>query len=446
MREAVADPWYEWPQARAVLDARDVAGVFRLLRRVGLSQREIGARTGQSQSEVSEILRGRQVLNVTVLERVCDGLEVPRGYMRLAGCAECGVGAYAGGGADVPEEVAEEMRRRVLLAAGITVVGQSVSSLSGLPVLPGPAPVPLPSRVDGIHVAQVRNLTRRLGEAGNPACAHPEVISAAVGWAARLLGVPGVEPVKRALLVAVAELHIEAGWAGFDAGRSDRALHHFTAALVLAAEAGDTYLQATALNYAGLAISEHGRPNDGLKMLQLALFTARGIPRDEQRAVVVGEPGRAGVEAQVQANAASALADLGDLDGAARKMATAQELWLPTRADPYGDLDTAAALLALRQERLDVAEPLAAASVRRWEQISPVRHARSGIVLATVHVRAGEPGGLPLAHGAISAVSKLSSVRVRRKLEPLAVSLEARPGRDARDLARMARQSVTARA
>ncbi|MGH3826934.1 MAG: helix-turn-helix domain-containing protein, partial [Pseudonocardiaceae bacterium] len=80
--------WYECPQARAVLDARDVAGVFRLVRRMGVSQREIGRRTGQSQSEVSDILRGRQVLNVTVLERVCDGLEVPRGYMRLAGGAE----------------------------------------------------------------------------------------------------------------------------------------------------------------------------------------------------------------------------------------------------------------------------------------------------------------------------------------------------------------------
>ncbi|MEO7194360.1 MAG: helix-turn-helix transcriptional regulator [Pseudonocardiaceae bacterium] len=357
--------------------------MFRLVRRMGVSQREIGRRTGQSQSEVSEIVRGRQVRDVTVLERICDGLEVPRGYMRLAGGAEGGAGAYAGGGAAVPEEVAEAMRRRVLLEAGISVVAAQVPRLDGLPRPPDPAPVLLPSRIDGIHVAQVRNLTRRLGEAGNPAFTHPEVISAATGWANRLLGVPGAEPVKRALRVAVAELHIEAGWAGFDAGCSDRALHHFTAALVLAAEAGDVYLQSTALNYAGLAISEHGRPNDGLKMLQLAMLTARGIPRDEQRAVVVGEPGRAGVGAQAQANAASALADLGDLDG---------------------------------------------------------------IVLATVYVQAGEPGGFPLAHDAITAVSKLSSVRVRKKLEPLAVALTARPGRDARDLARMARQTVTARA
>ena len=34
---------------RAVLAARDIAGVFRLLQRVGVSQRRIAALTGQSQ-------------------------------------------------------------------------------------------------------------------------------------------------------------------------------------------------------------------------------------------------------------------------------------------------------------------------------------------------------------------------------------------------------------
>ncbi|MGH3833388.1 MAG: helix-turn-helix domain-containing protein [Pseudonocardiaceae bacterium] len=418
--------------------------MFRLLKRLGVSQREIGRRTGQSQSEVSDIMRGRQVLNVTVLERVCDGLEVPRGYMRLAGGTEGGVGAYGGGGTAVPREVAEAMRRRVLLVYGLNVVAGEVPSLERRPTLPGP--VPLPSRVDGIHVAQVRNLTRRLGEAGNPTITDPEVLSATAEWASRLLGVPGTDPVKRALTVAVAELHIEAGCAGLTAWRYDRMMYHFTTALVLAAQAGDIYLQATAMNYAGSAIREFGRPNDGLKMLQLGSLRARHISGDEQRAVVVGRIGGAAVESMALEEAAQALADMEDLDGAEVQMAQARELWLPTRADRYGDLDRPAARLALRQGRLDAAEPLAAASLRRWEGISPVSGAHSSIVLATVHVRAGESGGLSLAHGAITAVSKLSSVRARRRLQPLAAALESRPGRDARDLARMARQTVTARA
>lgn len=416
---------------------------IRLLQRVGVSQREIARRTGQSQSEVSEIVRGRQVRDVTVLERICDGLGVPREFMRLSGRAD---GAYPGGVTVIgsPEEVDEEMLRRVLLAtAGVAIVGRPVPKLGELMALPGPSPVPLPSRVDGVHVAQVRNLTRRLGTAGNAETA-PEVLSAAAAWASRLLGVSGAEPVKRALLVAVAELHLEAGWAGFDAWRYDRMMHHFTTALKMATQAADTYLQAEAMIQAGLAIREHGRPNDGLKMIQLGQTRARHIPRDEQRAVVVGSVGRAAVEAGAREETATALADLGDLDGAEVEMAKARELWSATRADLYGDLDRPAAVLALRRGRLDVAEPLAAASVRRWEGINQRGHTMSSIVLATVHVRAGEPGGLPLAHGAITAVSKLGSIRARRRLHPLATALEARPGRDAQDLARMARQSATA--
>ena len=446
--EGVTPQWYERPEARAALAARDVGAVYRLLQQDGVTQREIARRSGQSQSEVSAILRGRQVRDVTVLERIADGLGVPRAVMRLSGGPDGADGAYPDRDAvtDSPQEV-EEMYRRVLLAnAGVAVVGRPVDKLGELLALPDPAPVPLPSRIDGVHVAQVRDLTRRLGKAGNPAYTDPEVLSVAAAQAERLLSVPGAEPVKRALVVAVAELHIAAGWAGFDAGRYDRAMHHFTTALTLATKVGDAYLQALALNSAGLATREHGHPNDGLKMLQFGLVKAWDIPRDEQRTVVVGEIGRAAVEACARADAATALADLGELDAAEVEMATARELWSPTRADPYGDLDRPAALLALRQGRLDVAEQFAAASVRRWKGVNQVGPTQSGIVLATVHVRAGEPRGLSLAHGAITAVTKLSSIRARRRLEPLAAALEVRPGGDARDLARTARQVTSARA
>ncbi|MGH4012296.1 MAG: hypothetical protein ACRDTH_29730 [Pseudonocardiaceae bacterium] len=370
---------------------------------------------------------------------------MPRAFMRLSGGAD---GVYPGKDAipESPEEVEETHRRVLLASAGVAVVGKPVDKLAELLALPGPAPVPLPSRIDWVHVTQVRDLAWRLGFAGNGVYTDPSVLSAAAAWAERLLGVPGAEPIRRALLTAVAELHVQAGWAGFDAWRYDRAMHHFRSALELATEAGDAYLQAYALNSAGLATREHGHPNDGLKMLQYGLVKTWDIPRDEQRAVVVGEIGRAAVEACARADAATALSDLGKLDVAEREMAKSRELWSPTRADPFGDLDRPAALLALRRGRLDVAEPLAAASVRRWEGISRVGHTQSSIVLATVHVRAGEPGGLPLAHGAITAVTKISSFRARKRLEPLAAALGAQPGRDARELARTARQVISARA
>jgi transcriptional regulator with XRE-family HTH domain len=432
---------------RAALDARDVTLVYRLLYQSGVTQREIARRTGQSQSEVCDILKGRTVRDVTVLERIADGLSIPRAWMRLTGVADSEHRTYGGEATvtDPPPEVIAEMLRRHLLALGaITTVGSA--ALGELLKLPSPAPVALPTQLRYVHVGQVRNLTRLLGEARNTCVAEPAVLSAAAAWAERLLGVPGTELVRRALQVAVAELHIEAGWAGFDTGRYHRAAHHFTAALELATQAGDAYLQSTALHYAGMATMEHCHPNTGLKLLQLSLVTAWDIPRDEQRAVVVGVSGRVAQEACVRATAATTLADLGKLDAADIEIATSRGLWSPTRADRFGDPDRPAALLALRRERLDTAESLAAASARRCEGISQIGRTHSGVVLATIHVRAGEPGGLTLAHSAITAVTKLSSVRVRQRLIPLATALAARPGTDAKDLARMAHQVAAVRA
>jgi hypothetical protein len=45
---------------RAVLAAHDIAGPYQLLKEAGLSQRDIARLTGQSQSEVSEILARRR--------------------------------------------------------------------------------------------------------------------------------------------------------------------------------------------------------------------------------------------------------------------------------------------------------------------------------------------------------------------------------------------------
>jgi len=241
----------------------------------------------------------------------------------------------------------------------------------------------------------------------------------------------------------VAELHVEAGWSGFDAGLDDRAMHHYGHALKLATDVGDAYCQAIALTEAGLAPVEHGRPNEGLKLLQVGAVTALDIPPDEQRAVVVAESGKAAVRAVALADSATALSCL-DYPEAARvadrELAEARELWTPIPADPYGDLDRPAAVLELERGRLDAAEPFAVASVRRWEGGSQVSRTQSAVVLGTIHVRAGEQRGLQLAHSAIAAADRLTSVRARRRLLPLVAALEARTGSDAAQLARMARQ------
>jgi predicted XRE-type DNA-binding protein len=76
---------WERRDMRLALAQRDIATVYRLLQRHGVSQRRIAALTEQSQGEVSEIITGkRQVVAYDLLVRIADGLGVSRGQMGLA--------------------------------------------------------------------------------------------------------------------------------------------------------------------------------------------------------------------------------------------------------------------------------------------------------------------------------------------------------------------------
>jgi transcriptional regulator with XRE-family HTH domain len=448
---------YQRDDLRRVLAGWDIAALYRFLNdHTKLTQREIAARTGQNQSEVAEILAGRRgpVVNHHVLRRLAGGLNIPAEMMGLSWWSPDGIyhgpdGVYPEGVtvANTPEGVSAEMLRRHLLAlGGVTLTGQPVKHLGELLELPStaPGPVPLPTRLFQVHVVKVRNLRQGLTELSRAYGSDPEVSSATVRWAQRLLGVPGAEPVTRALRIAVAELQIQAGWAGFDAGLYKRAMYHWARALELATKAGDAYLQALALTYAGLATVEHGHPQDGLKMLQCAQVKSWDIPPNHERAVAPGVGTRAAVEACALADSVTALELLGEREAADRALAKSRQLWTPSRTDPSGDSNTTGTLLQLARGRLDTAEQYATASVRRWEGINNQRsRTTADILLATVHVRAGERDGLQLAHNAITQVTKLSSVRARQQyLTPLTVALEARPSNDAKQLARMTRQVI----
>ena len=444
------DPALWWrDDMRAALWARDIGTVYRLILEVtGMSQHKLADLVGQGQSEVSEILRGRRVKDIAVLERIINKLGIPPELMRLSAYGPDGTYCGEDTVADPPEGAYEKMLRRYVLAlGGIAAFGAQVKGLGELAELTSPAPAPLPDRLSYAHVTQVRHLTRRLREVGNACGSNPAVSSAAAEEATRLLHVPGPEPVQRALLAALAGLHAEAAWAGVDARLYHRAMYHCARALKFATKAGDPYHRTLALNYAGLVTIEHGQPNDGLKMLQCQQVTSWRIPRDLDPSTVAIDAGsQVALEACGLADSATALAALDDPEAASRRIEQARELWQPTPTDPTGDLDIVAARLELDRGRLDTSEQFATASLCRWEGGSERARAQSRVVLATIHVRAGESGGLALAHGAISGVTKLSSVRARRRVEPLAAALEARPSSDAKDLARTARQVAATRA
>src|SRR5207248_1425590 len=111
-----------WERAdmRLALAVRDIGSVFRLLQQHGVSQRRIAALTGQSQSEISEILNGRQVMAYDVLARIAGGLGIPRGYMGLASDGTTAELA-AGNVSTVPADEREEVRQLLARVAEVTI-------------------------------------------------------------------------------------------------------------------------------------------------------------------------------------------------------------------------------------------------------------------------------------------------------------------------------------
>lgn len=443
--DGAAPPWYTRPEARELLAERDIGAVYRLLHQGGVSQREIARRTGQSQSEVSEIIHGtRQVRDVTVLERIADGLGVPRPFLRLLASAP-GVdgqdGSYGGEVtvAEPSEEVSEDMKRRHFIA-GLSAAAFGQPVLMGL-LDPDPAvaeAIPLPSRLDMGHMTELRAWTGQLRSLAQQYGGQADIVDGVVNRSMRLLSVPGTDEVQRSLRSALAELCTVAGWTCFDSGLHDHARRHLTRATQLAREARDPYGVACALWLSGAATEEIGQPDDALKVFQLGEF---GLTKARN------DPRAPALDAWLRAESASAYAHLGRPDMARSALAAAQDGWEPPTEDERADMEWLTALIERDLGRLDLAEQLAASSVRRWASSNNRRDAAlPSITLATIHIQAGESHGLILARSAIKAVAPLHSARARKRLEPLAAALDARPSSDAKELARMARQVAATRA
>ncbi|MGH3687199.1 MAG: helix-turn-helix domain-containing protein [Pseudonocardiaceae bacterium] len=186
---------------RAALFARDIATVYRLLGRAGVSQRRIAELTGQAQSEVSEILQGRRVRDVEVLERIADGLGVPRGWMRLGYVEEELATPSAG------KEVDEDMKRRALIATTtVAVLGQALPGMGKPITLAVPSAQPLPSRLGMSHVHVVRAVTDQLRGVARYYGGQADLFAAAVTLYTPWLTVPAPEIIKTRLTTALAEL------------------------------------------------------------------------------------------------------------------------------------------------------------------------------------------------------------------------------------------------
>jgi transcriptional regulator with XRE-family HTH domain len=428
-------------EVRAAVEALDIGALFQLAQRLGVTQRQIAGLTGQSQSEVSAIIKkGRKVLNVIVLRRIADGFGISRARMLL------GYGETGPDPASVAEEVSDPVKRRVLIAAAMS---QPYLNVRGEPItlrLPTPTPDPLPSQLFMAHVRVVRTFTEQLRALTRYCGGQAEQFAAAVARYTRWMDVPGSDEVKAQLAAALAELHTEAGWACYDSGLDG--IGYFTRGMELAHHAGDTYGIANAAWQAGLTLVRSGHSNDALKLFTLGKLRLEGFRFGKSTPATPPpeDPRLPTLTARLARGSATAYAVMGGTDEATRHLAEANDGWEPRDAFERAGADFVTGGIQVDLGRLDAAEESATRALRTYGESHRRDRTQAQLLLAEVHVRAGEPQGLILARHAIAGVSTLQSLAARRaRLIPLAVALEARSGTDTRELARTARKVIATR-
>lgn len=444
----VATEVWQQREMRAALAARDISAVYRLLRRHGVSQRQIAALTGQSQSEVSEILKGRQVMAYDVLTRIADGLGIERGFMGLAydeATRAITVAETAGG--EHAEEDESVKRRKFLAQAAAVTMGAAVFGQEKGAWAAGPAKTPAPGRVGWGDVRQIEASTKALRgldyQYGGGACR--DAVMAQLSWANRMLDASVVDSMKPRLYTAVADLHNLAGWTSFDVDLVDSARHHFMEALSLAKEAKNNSLVANVLYRMGRIYLEKEAPDEALKLFQLGQLAAQDSGSELAVSVLC-------------ANEAWAYAKMGNIDQTHKMIKRAQDEF--ARSD-QGKVDgwasffntvdvhamTGTVFFALSQAATDdsvlrgknirIAIPHLQQAIDGYGDEMARSEAFNTSMLAAAHIHDGDlHHGLRIGRRALDLAEEVKSSRVANRLRPLlSAAAQHSANADSRDLA-----------
>lgn len=299
--------WWDRPELRPVLATRDVAGIFRWLQRHGWSQTQIGARTCQSQGEVSEILNGRQVKAYDVLERIADAFEIPPGRMGLA------YSSSGRGESDKSSELTSDDRRNFAGAVASVAFGSvNDQARKWLPELPNSVAA-VPPVITESDVEQVVSMTlefRKLDQRYGGGAAV-DAARGFYGYARRMIHSAADQRTHRDLKVSLADFSSMLGWSFHDIGDQAAARRFLMNALVLAKDADEASLAASILYRLGRVSMQEAQPVEALKMLQLGQLAAQDA----------GDPAEV---ARLHANEALAYAMLGKHDHVLDALARAE--------------------------------------------------------------------------------------------------------------------------
>ncbi|MEU3272123.1 helix-turn-helix transcriptional regulator [Saccharomonospora sp. NPDC006951] len=431
---------WETPEMREALKARNISEVYRQLRKHGVSQRQIAAMTGQSQSEVSEILKGRQVMAYEVLSRIAVGLKIPRGYMGLAYDPDTEVQVMGGAEEQQAEEDESVKRRKFLAHAAQVTMGAAVFGPTSDAWAASPARTPAPGRIGMTDVRQVEAATRALRaldyQYGGGFCR--DAVVAQLSWGQQMLQASGTDLVKSRLFVALADLHSLAGWTSFDIGLIDSARGHFANALDLAKQGDNHPLVANILYRMGRVYLHQDAPNDALKLFQLGQIAAQ-------------ESGSELAVAVLCANEAWAYAMMGNGDQAIKLLGRTRdefaradlanaESWVRffNETDVYAMIGTVHTALAQHADSTHTkfAIPALSRAIDSYGDDMARSKTFSLSMLATNHMIDGDiDHGAKTGGKALDCAEGLKSARVQERMRPLKEEAARRSNNsDAREL------------
>ncbi|MEY8042189.1 transcriptional regulator [Saccharopolyspora cebuensis] len=258
--------WDE-PAFRALVECRDIAGLYRRLNHRGWSQRRIAILTGQAQSEVAEIIGGRQVQGYALLCRIAEGLGIPRGRTGLAYTTP-----------RAANEENERMHRRQFLGlVSQIIMGAELATVDLDLLATPPRPLAAPQRIGATEITQLRDVTARLrsADAAHGGGIVHEAILAHLRWAETLLHARYHDTLREELFSAVADAQTLAGWVAHDVGHTAAAQRLLARAAHTARTADNDAHSAVVLHRLGRGPLDIGQPHAALKLFELGQIPAQ---------------------------------------------------------------------------------------------------------------------------------------------------------------------------
>lgn len=282
MRRMTRPQWwdtgsYRGEPMRAHLARHDINAVFGFLKQRGFTWSALAAATGLGAGRVSEIAAGRRVVtDYVVLERIAEGLDIPRHYMGL-GLDEQAHSHRADSRehASTHPDAAVDHQELLGMVASIAV-GAIPADVHRW--LPEPAAIVVPTTVTSDDVATVRAVTafhRRLdAAAGGGTCLQSA--RGYVTWATHLLAAARIsDAVACDLRAALADAHNLVGWVAHDLDQHHTARRHLVQSLVLARQTDALPLLANTLYRLGRVSLHQDQPTDALHLFGLGQLAAQ---------------------------------------------------------------------------------------------------------------------------------------------------------------------------